>query len=110
MDWPEHIDAGVCSLDLFATKELNFERPDWERFPCLGLASRAFEQGGTACATLNAANEVAVSAFLKGNIGFTAIPDIISRVLDAAPSIEADSIESVWLADTNARVQASLLV
>jgi len=110
MAWPERIDAGVSALDLFATKELNFERPDLERFPCLGLASRAFEQGGTACATLNAANEVAVSAFLKGNIGFTAIPDIISRVLDAAPSIEADSIESVLLADTNARVQASLLV
>lgn len=110
MAWPDRIDAGVSALDLFATKELNFERPDLERFPCLGLASRAFEQGGTACATLNAANEVAVSAFLKGNIGFTAIPDIISRVLDAAPSLEADSIESVLLADKNARVQASLLV
>lgn len=110
MAWPERIDAGVSALDLFAIKELNFERPDLERFPCLGLASRAFEQGGTACATLNAANEVAVSAFLKGNIGFTAIPDIISRVLDAAPSLEADSIESVLLADKNARVQAGLLV
>jgi len=108
--WPERIDAGVSALDLFATKELTFERPDAQRFPCLSLASQAFEQGGTACAMLNAANEVAVAAFLKGNIGFTAIPDIISRVLDTLSSNEADSIESILLADQEARVQASRLV
>ena len=108
--WPDRIEAGVSALDLFATRQLNFEPPDRKKFPCLSLAGQAFNDGGTACATLNAANEVAVAAFLKGNIGFTAIPDIISRVLDAQPNNRADSLESILLADQQARIQASRLV
>src|SRR5690606_33792765 len=64
LSWPERIDAGVSALDLFKVAALHFERPDLERFPCLRLAAEAFSAGGTAAAILNAANEVAVEAFL----------------------------------------------
>ena len=101
--WPERIDSGVASLDLFALASLHFERPDHEVFPCLRLAEQAFNAGGTACATLNAANEVAVAAFLKGNIPFHKIPDIISRVLSVAPGHSVDTIHDVLTADHLAR-------
>jgi 1-deoxy-D-xylulose-5-phosphate reductoisomerase len=101
--WPERIDSGVSSLDLFAIANLSFERPDHDVFPCLGLAEQAFNAGGTACATLNAANEMAVDAFLKGNIPFHKIPDIISRVLSVAPANTVDSIDKVLTADLLAR-------
>lgn len=101
--WPERISAGVSSLDLFKIGQLNFERPDVSRFPCLQLAKDAFSRGGTACASLNAANEVAVASFLKGNIQFTAIPDIISRVLETVSVFDVDSVERVLNADLEAR-------
>lgn len=101
--WPERIDSGVSSLDLFTVCSLRFERPDHEVFPCLRLAEQAFNAGGTACATLNAANEIAVDAFLKGNIPFHKIPDIISRVLSVAPGHAVDSISDVLNADHLAR-------
>ncbi|PTB82036.1 1-deoxy-D-xylulose-5-phosphate reductoisomerase, partial [Marinobacter sp. Z-D5-3] len=69
--WPERIDAGVPPLDLFAIGRFHFERPDLVRFPCLRLAAEAFEAGGTAPAVLNAANEVAVAAFLEGSLCFS---------------------------------------
>ncbi len=108
--WPERIDAGVLPLDLFKVGQLNFERPDMERFPCLQLAMDAFNVGGTACASLNAANEVSVASFLKGNIAFTAIPDIICRVLETVPVHNVDSIERVLSADLEARQVAEEII
>ncbi len=105
--WPERIDSGVPSLDLFALGQLSFERPAHANFPCLGLAKSAFNLGGTACATLNAANEVAVDAFLKGNIPFNKIPDIISRVLGSAPVLPVASINDVTNADQLDRLLAN---
>ncbi len=80
--WPERMDSGVASLDLFAVARLDFQAPGLDRFPCLDLAIRAAEAGGTAPAVLNAANEVAVAAFLDGRIGFTAIAELVERTLD----------------------------
>src|SRR5690606_15957904 len=65
--WPDRIDSGVKPLDLFEIGRFHFERPDYQRFPCLGLAADAFRAGGTGPAALNAANEVAVEAFLAGS-------------------------------------------
>ncbi len=101
--WPERIDSGVSALDLFSIATLNFEKPDLNVFPCLNLAQEAFKVGGTACATLNAANEIAVDAFLKGNIPFHKIPDIIERVLSLAPNTRVGCIEDVMQADHLAR-------
>jgi len=108
--WPERMDAGVSSLNLFEVAQLNFERPDLERFPCLRIAQEAFRAGGTSCAIMNAANEVAVEAFLKGNIGFLAIPDIIEAALSRVTSRTASSIETVIEADLHARQVAQELV
>lgn len=101
--WPERIDSGVSSLDLFSIANLSFEKPDHKAFPCLDLAQEAFKAGGTSCATLNAANECAVDAFLKGNIPFHKIPDIIARVLSLAPKVRVMSVEDVLQADLLAR-------
>ena len=79
--WPERIDAGVETLDLFQVARLDFEAPDETRFPCLRLAREAMQAGGAATAVLNAANEVAVEAFLAGNIAFGAIPDVVAKVM-----------------------------
>ncbi len=106
MAWPERIDAGVGSLDLFTRGQLNFELPDELNFPCLGLAREAFREGGTAGAILNAANEEAVAAFLKGNIRFTAIPDIIATALDTVESRVADSLDAILAADQAGREAA----
>ena len=101
--WPERIDSGVSSLDLFSIANLSFEKPDRKAFPCLDLAQEAFKAGGTSCATLNAANECAVDAFLKGNIPFHKIPDIIARVLSLAPKVRVTSVDDVLQADLLAR-------
>ncbi len=104
--WPERIDAGVASLDIIATARLDFEPPDYQRFPCLRLATEAIEQGGTAMAVINAANEIAVEAFLDGRIRFTDIPVIIERVLNAATIVEPVSLVMVQDADAQARALA----
>ena len=101
--WPERIDSGVSALDLLLTARLDFEAPDPERFPCLGLARQAFDAGGTACATLNAANEVAVQAFLDQRIGFTDIPVIIEHTLNCLAPVPVDELAQVMLADSQAR-------
>ncbi len=101
--YPERIDAGVEPLDLFKIASLHFERPDLDRFPCLALAYRALREGDSSPATLNAANEVAVQAFLDGKIGFTAIPEIIALVMDQSPVTKLISLESVLAADSAAR-------
>ncbi|MFZ2853116.1 MAG: 1-deoxy-D-xylulose-5-phosphate reductoisomerase [Rhodocyclaceae bacterium] len=108
--YPERIAAGVAPLDLFAVASLDFERPDFERFPCLALAYRALREGGSSSTTLNAANEVAVQAFLEEKIGFTAIPEIISEVMDRLPSAAVVTLADVLAADQAARDLAEILV
>jgi len=104
--YPERIDAGVEPLDLFKVAQLDFVAPDFERFPCLALAYQALRSGGTAPAVLNAANEIAVEAFLNKKISFLDIPRLISDVLSAHSSRQVDSLEDVLLADKQARVSA----
>ena len=104
--WPERIDSGVLPLDLFAIARLDFLPPDEQRFPCLRLARQAAEAGGTAPAMLNAANEVAVAAFLERRICFPEIASMIDAVLNAQPAVPVDSLDAVLTADASARVQA----
>ena len=103
LGWPERIGSGVAELDIISVGRLDFEPPDVDRFPCLGLAAEAVRQGGTAMAALNAANEEAVAAFLSGEIGFTNIPEIIERVLDGTSPAEPASLDVVKQADFRAR-------
>ena len=105
--WPERIDSGARSLDLAAIKSLSFEKPDLNRFPCLGLAYEALRSGGTAPAVLNAANEVAVEAFLARRLPFTGIADVIADTLAAVPARAADDLAAVMAADAEARSAAS---
>ena len=104
--WPERIDSGVASLDLIAAGRLDFRAPDFQRFPCLRLAIAAIHRGGTAMAILNAANEVAVAAFLEERVRFTDIPVIIEHVLDVATVAEPVSLAAVQRADQHARALA----
>ncbi|MCH4561948.1 1-deoxy-D-xylulose-5-phosphate reductoisomerase [Halomonas sp. EGI 63088] len=104
--WPERIDAGVEALDLFAVARLDFEAPDEEAFPCLRLAREAMAAGGTAPAVLNAANEVAVAAFLDRRLGFTGIGELVARVRDARPVAAAADLETILEADALARQAA----
>ena len=108
--WPERIDAGVDALDMFKVGRLDFETPDVQRFPCLRLAQEALSAGGTASAVLNAANEVAVQAFLDGCIAFTAIAGIIESTLARVTLRAADSFEVILEDDAQARSCASELV
>jgi len=104
--WPERIEAGVAPLDLFAIGRFHFERPDLQRFPCLRLAAEAFAAGGTAPAVLNAANEIAVAAFLEGRLCFADIPVIIERTLTATEVVPADSFDTIFAKDAEARRRA----
>jgi len=101
--WPERIDSGAASLNLFDVARLDFEIPDLERFPSLKLAREAMTTGGTSTAILNAANEIAVDAFLNRQIRFTAIPQLVETTLENVSGVEADSIETVLAADVEAR-------
>lgn len=101
--WPQRIESGVASLDLIQQASLRFEKPDFDRFPCLGLAMEAAAAGGSAQAVLNAANEEAVAAFLNGEIAFTAIAQLIDRVVNAAQCFEPKDIDEVQKADRDAR-------
>jgi 1-deoxy-D-xylulose-5-phosphate reductoisomerase len=110
MAWPERISSGVSALDLFGVGGLNFEKPDTVSFPCLRLAKEAYETGGTACTILNAANEVAVASFLKGNVSFTAIPDIIESTLNKMSTDSIASVEQVLAVDEDARKVAEQII
>jgi len=101
--YPERIDAGVAPLDLFKIARLDFVEPDFQRFPCLALAYRALRAGGTAPALMNAANEVAVEAFLNQRIAFLDIPRLIADVLDKVASHEVTVLEDVLQADERSR-------
>lgn len=105
--WPERIDSGVSALDLLQIGRLDFEAPDQQRFPCLRIARQAAQEGGTAPAMLNAANEIAVDAFLNGRIRFTEIASIIEGVLDREVAVEARCLADIFDADARARALAS---
>ena len=104
--WPERIDSGVAPLDLFKVATMDFTAPDFGRFPCLALAYQALRTAGTAPAILNAANEVAVAAFLDSRISFLSIPHVIEAVLDALPVGKVGSLDDVLGADADARRMA----
>jgi 1-deoxy-D-xylulose-5-phosphate reductoisomerase len=108
--WPERIASGVGQLDLTRMGALQFERPDFTRFPCLALAFDALRAGGTAPALLNAANEVAVQAFLDLRIGFRQIDRVIAHVMDAVPHGAASSIAAVMAQDAAARAAADAYI
>jgi 1-deoxy-D-xylulose-5-phosphate reductoisomerase len=105
--WPERITSGAPPLDLASIRHLSFEKPDLARFPCLSLAYAALRTGGTAPAVLNAANEVAVEAFLAGRLPFTGIPGVIADTLDCVPARAAEDLAAVMAADGHARRAAS---
>ena len=106
LGWPERIDSGVQSLDLAQVGSLQFEPPDTVRFPCLSLAREAARVGGLAPAVLNAANEVAVAAFLEGRLNYCGISQVIETVVGAGPSGTATDLDSVLAADAVARERA----
>ncbi len=108
--WPERFASGVQSLDLAAIGQLGFEPPDHERFPSVGLARAAARAGGTAPALLNAANEIAVQAFLDGRLNFTAIAGVIDKVLQRLASSPVKALGDVLDADAAARRLATALI
>jgi 1-deoxy-D-xylulose-5-phosphate reductoisomerase len=108
--FPQRIESGVGQLDLTQMAALQFFQPDFERFPCLALAFEALRAGGTAPALLNAANEVAVQAFLERRIGFRDIDRVIARVMHENPIGAASSIEAVMAQDARARCAADAIV
>ena len=108
--FPDRIESGVAQLDLTAIGTLQFEKPDYARFPCLALAFEALAAGGTAPALLNAANEVAVQAFLERRIGFRDIDRVIARVMHENPHGAASSIDAVMAHDALARAAAHCIV
>jgi 1-deoxy-D-xylulose-5-phosphate reductoisomerase len=105
--WPERIDSGVAPLDLFAIARLDFEAPDEVRFPCLRLAREAAQTGQSAPALLNAANEVAVEAFLQGRLRYPQIASMIEAVLQQQPVVALDDLGAVFEADGKARELAN---
>ncbi len=108
--WPERIESGVASLDLIATARLDFSAPDYQRFPCLALAETAAKTAGTAPAILNAANEVAVEAFLNRQLGFNQIAEVIAGVMEKSSITEPSDLSHVQFADQQARQMAGQLV
>jgi 1-deoxy-D-xylulose-5-phosphate reductoisomerase len=108
--WPRRIESGVAPLDFTACGALDFGRIDAGRFPCVGLAREAIRQGGTAPAALNAANEIAVEAFLAGRLAFTGIAEVIEQVLGESAVEPLASLDQVYAADLEARALASRFV
>ncbi len=108
--FPERVDSGVAQLDLVQVATLSFEKPDYARFPCLALAMKALAEGGLASAALNAANEIAVEAFLNRRIGFMAIAQTVDAVLNALGNGSAASLDDVLEADAAARRAAHTII
>ena len=106
LSWPERWKASLPDFDPVAAGSLEFERPDTDRFPCLGLAYAALEAGGTAPAVLNAANEVAVESFLAGRIGFVQIAAMIEATLESTQGGSDETVDGVLEADAQARTAA----
>ena len=108
--WPDRIASGVAPLDLVAVSRLEFEAPDFERFPCLGLGFEAARIGGSAPTALNAANEVAVDAFLNRGLCFTHIARVVEATVGACDAAEPANLDDVLDVDARARAQAAELV
>ena len=108
--WPQRIDAGVKRLSLVEVARLDFERPDFARFPCLRLAFEALRAGGTATTVLNAANEVAVDAFLNRKLAFTSIADVIEKTLQELSVKEVTTLDVVVAEDAQAREVAQSII
>ena len=104
--YPDRIESGVEHLDIFKVAQLDFEAPDFSKFPCLRLAYKALALGGSAPAILNAANEVAVEAFLKSRIPFTAIPRMIEKIMEAIKPKDIFTLEDILIVDNLAREAA----
>ena len=105
--WPNRIDAGVAPLDLTQLSGLHFTEPDLQRFPCLGLAFAAAKQGGTSPTVLNAANEIAVAAFLEGRLPYLKIAQAVEFALNQLPGQKAGSLDEVLAVDREARLRTS---
>lgn len=105
--WPERITSGVEQLDITKIAQLNFEQPDFARFPCLSLCFDALRAGDTAPAILNAANEVAVQAFLDKKIGYLKIPELISSVMNKIANRRVTDLQGVMEQDALARAAAN---
>ncbi|MDW7450862.1 1-deoxy-D-xylulose-5-phosphate reductoisomerase, partial [Klebsiella pneumoniae] len=101
--WPERLQTNVPALDLFEYSQLNFQAPDTQKFPALNLARQAMRAGGLAPTILNAANEIAVEAFLMERIGFTSIPQVVEHTLEKLENAAAESIECILDKDKVAR-------
>tara|TARA_B110000879_G_scaffold124361_1_gene164338 strand:- start:6107 stop:7285 length:1179 start_codon:yes stop_codon:yes gene_type:complete len=108
--WPERIDAGVADLNLFDVARLDFEKPDLDCFPCLAIATAAAEAGKNAPAILNAANEVAVQAFLDNRISFMQIASVVEQTLNNQHLIEPESLAAVQECDEQARLYSSAYI
>ena len=108
--WPDRVTSGVQSLDLIKVGSLRFEAPDLRRFPALALAQEAARAGGSRPASLNAANEVAVSAFLEGGLNFARIPAVIESVMATTSGGEIRDLQDVLAADAEARARATALM
>jgi 1-deoxy-D-xylulose-5-phosphate reductoisomerase len=106
LGFPERLESGVSALDLFKTGRLDFQKPDMERFPCLRLAFEALRLEGTAATVLNAANEIAVDAFLKKRIGFMDIPALIESTLERSKMAPVTSLNQLLEVDTESRAIA----
>lgn len=103
MAYPERLTTGCRPLDLFELGQLTFERPDVERFPALSMSVDCLHAGGAACTVLNGANEAAVAAFLRDEIPFGAISDLVAGALDRLGHLPANSLEDIYEADQQAR-------
>ena len=108
--WPDRLDVSYGEIDWSRLDRLDFEPPDRQAFPCLGLAFTAGREGETAPAWLNAANEVAVEAFLDGTLSWVGISELLAEALDAWPGDRADDVDAVLDVDRRARVAARALV
>jgi 1-deoxy-D-xylulose-5-phosphate reductoisomerase len=107
LGYPERLKSGVGGLDFTTLNELTFRQPDYARYPCLKLAIQACWDGQWATTTLNAANEIAVQAFLDGHIQFTDIAKVCDSVLQNSTPVSAESLEVLFNLDTQSREKAS---
>ena len=110
LSFPERIYSGVGGIDLSVAKDLQFELPDFEKFRCLKLAYDCLEQGGSCPIEINAANEIAVDAFLNKKITFTQIPELIETALNRADSKKIDTIQDILAVNNEARIKAEQLL
>jgi 1-deoxy-D-xylulose-5-phosphate reductoisomerase len=110
LHYPDRADVDVPTLDLAKIGDLEFAEPDTDTFPCLRLAREAGEAGGTSPCVLNAADEVAVAAFLGGRIPFTAIAEVVERTLDAIPTTAPGHFDDLYAVDAEARERARELI